>query len=506
MTLGTLAMYIAGAALIYSLLVKWLVKKEASPLFLFLQSFCGILFIVSGFVKAIDPMGTAFKMQQYFAEFQQTFKGSFIESLFPWLASHSEGFSIGVVAFEIVLGVMLLLGARPRITSWLFFLLVVFFTFLTGFTYLTGYVPTGVNFFEFGKWATYEEANMKVTDCGCFGDFLKLKPYVSFLKDIVLLVPAILFLLFSKRLVTVFGSKIRTAIVWLSTIASLVFCWANSYWNEPPVDFRPFKTGVNIREQKQIEQDALANVEIKYFVMKNKKTGEVKNVAYDDYMKNFKQYPTDTWETIQQIKSEPAVAATKISEFEFNSLDGFPYSEEYLSDSAGYVVMALSYHLDYDGLKKEVLTRMDTVWTYDTLRVMKQDLANPQSALIQTDSLVPRAPVVNEVKEEKVLGANWDETFISQYKYQIVPFAKTAAENGWTVIGITHPVEFTEVIEDLKKQTEADFDFFTADDLLLKTIMRSNPGILILHNGKIVAKYHHRHIPSFEQVKAAVIE
>ena len=506
MTLATLALWIGGAAIIYTLLVKFLLKKEANLLLVFLQGFCGALFIVSGFVKAIDPMGTAFKMQQYFAEFQQTFKGSFIENIFPWFSQHAEGFSIFIVSFEIVLGLMLLLGARTRIVAWLFFLLVVFFLFLTGFTFLTGYVPSGVNFFEFSKWGAYEEANMKVTDCGCFGDFLKLKPYVSFQKDLVLLIPAIIFLFYSKRLVILFGRKFRTALVWIGTIASLLFCYANSYWNEPPVDFRPFKVGVNIREQKKLEEEAQANVEIKFFVMKNKTTGEVKNVAYDDYMKNFKAYPSDTWETIKQIKTEPAIEHSKISDFEFNNADGFPYAEDFIAESSGYVVMVLSYHLDYDDLIKETLTRMDTVWTYDTLKVNRLEILEGKQVTNTVDSLVPKAPVVNEIKEEKITGADWDETYVSRLKYNIIPFANDAIKEGWKVIGITNPVESNEVITDLKKKVEANFDFYTTDDLVLKTIMRSNPGILILHNGKIVAKYHHLHVPAFAKAKAAVIE
>src|SRR5690606_36610265 len=97
---------------------------------------------------------------------------SFIAPMFPWFSEHSISISVVMIVFEIVLGVMLLLGSKPKLTSWLFLLLVAFFTALTGFTYLTGHVPSGTNFFEFGKWGAWVETNMRVTDCGCFGDFL----------------------------------------------------------------------------------------------------------------------------------------------------------------------------------------------------------------------------------------------------------------------------------------------------------------------------------------------
>jgi uncharacterized membrane protein YphA (DoxX/SURF4 family) len=148
-----------------------------------------------GLGQSSGPLGTAYKMEQYFAEFQGTFEDttlSFMAPLFPTLSEYAIGFSVGMIVFEIILGLMLLLGSWPKVTAWAFFLLVLFFTFLTGFTYLTGYVPEGVNFFQFGQWGPYVETNMKVTDCGCFGDFIKLEPKTSFLKDIFLLVPSLI--------------------------------------------------------------------------------------------------------------------------------------------------------------------------------------------------------------------------------------------------------------------------------------------------------------------------
>ena len=183
MTLTTLTIGVAIAALILTLVGKFAFDRVENYFISYLQNFTGALFIFSGWVKAIDPLGTAYKMEQYFAEFESTFQDtwfSFLAPLFPQLSEYSASFSVFMIVLEIVLGVMLLVGMWRKFTAWTFFLIVAFFTFLTGFTYLTGYVPEGVNFFQFGKWGEYVSTNMKVTDCGCFGDFLKLEPRVSF--------------------------------------------------------------------------------------------------------------------------------------------------------------------------------------------------------------------------------------------------------------------------------------------------------------------------------------
>ncbi|MEM9848978.1 MAG: MauE/DoxX family redox-associated membrane protein, partial [Bacteroidota bacterium] len=236
MTLTKLTIGVAIAALILTVIVALSKQREKNLLISYLQNFCGALFVFSGFVKAMDALGTAYKMEQYFAEFESTFSNtwfSFLAPLFPLLSEYAITFSVVVIVFEIVLGIMLLIGAARKFTSWAFFLLVAFFTFLTGFTYLTGYVPgeeivlakdaegtvqkifvsdfaeqEGLvaqdtitpHFFNFNSWSEYKESNMKVTDCGCFGDFLKLKPKTSFFKDIFLLIPAILFLFFSNQM------------------------------------------------------------------------------------------------------------------------------------------------------------------------------------------------------------------------------------------------------------------------------------------------------------------
>lgn len=182
-----------------------------------------------GFVKAIDPIGTGIKIGEYFDVLHLKF-----------LEPFSLEFSIFMIVLEIVLGIALIIGWQGFFTTAISYLMMIFFTFLTGFTYITAYCPSNLffvlcgvvleiitvtAFFQdkkmriYGIAATliaavivlafcklsgncllcaYDEANMKVTSCGCFGDFIKLKPKQSFIKDLILIVMMI-FLLFNYK-------------------------------------------------------------------------------------------------------------------------------------------------------------------------------------------------------------------------------------------------------------------------------------------------------------------
>ncbi|MBL0026618.1 MAG: hypothetical protein IPO98_17215 [Saprospiraceae bacterium] len=254
MTIITLLLYIGLVAILVTLLMTQLFKVHRSLFMTFLQNFTGILFLFSGWVKAVDPMGTAFKMEDYFVEFNAAFTDSpfsFLAPVFPFFSKYSLVFAICMIIFEIVLGIMLIIGDRKKLTSWLFFLLVIFFTVLTGYTFLTGYVPIDSTFFKFSTWGEYKATNMRVTDCGCFGDFIKLDPRISFFKDLFLLLPALYFLFRWKDMHQLFSLSSRNMIIISSTLFLILYNVYNFHWNEPHVDFRPFKNGANIAEIKK---------------------------------------------------------------------------------------------------------------------------------------------------------------------------------------------------------------------------------------------------------------
>ena len=300
MSIVTLMIYIAIAAVLLTIGMMYVMKNNKSVLMSFVQNFAGLLFIVAGWVKAVDPMGTSIKLVDYFAEFNAAFADSafsFLAPMFPFFSPYSLAVAIFMIIFEIVLGVMLILGDRPKLTAWLFFLLVIFFTILTGYTYLTGFVPLDTTFFKFGNWTEFKATNMRVTDCGCFGDFIKLDPRVSFFKDIFLLMPSLYFIFRWKDMHQIFTARRRNILILVSTVFLILYCVYNFHWNEPHVDFRPFKNGANIAAIKKTETDAANAVQVIAQRMKNKKTGEIKDFAYAEYMKNLAPI-TEEWETI----------------------------------------------------------------------------------------------------------------------------------------------------------------------------------------------------------------
>lgn len=483
MTIQILMLYIAIAAAILTAIIGYLNKGHKHWLMTFLQNFTGILFIISGLVKAIDPMGTAFKMEQYFAEFEYTFKEtafSFLAPLFPFLSNISLIFSVAMIVLEIVLGVMLLLGHRSKLTSWAFLLLVLFFTVLTGFTFLTGYVPNSVNFFDFASWGPYAESNMRVTDCGCFGDFIKLQPRISFFKDIVLLVPAFYFVFRHKNMNQLFTPKVRAITVWATTVLLLLFCLNNFYWNLPVVDFRPFKVGTDLYQKKMAEEEAAAAVKIISMKLKNKKTGEIADLPYEVYMKEWAKYPKDEWETIEQIKSKITIEPTKVSEFSVMSPDGFDVAEDILTDS-GNVFLVVAYKLKGIASTQDLMVP-DTTWNMDTVTVGKDSTV-----------IVKNIGQIGTRKETKEVFA-WDDAYVEDYKTSVNVLMEDVMKQGAKVYAMAGGAGEAKLAS-FKSAIGSTYDWYEADDILLKTIIRSNPGVVHIKGGKVINMWHIRHLP-----------
>lgn len=190
----------------------------------FSRLFVGILFIISGLIKLNDPVGFSFKLEDYFAQDVLNL---------PFLTPFALAIAVFVVILEVVLGVMLLIGYKKKCTLWTLLLMIVFFTFLT----------------------FYSAYFNKVTDCGCFGDAIKLTPWQSFTKDIVLLA-FILILFKGEKYITPFFSNKTNKIL---TGLSLVLCGFMGYWvlNHLPLkDFRAYKVGTNIKKAMEIPEDA----------------------------------------------------------------------------------------------------------------------------------------------------------------------------------------------------------------------------------------------------------
>lgn len=233
-----------------------------------IRIFVGLLFIFSGLVKANDPLGTAYKMEEYFEVWTADLSTStfFLKNalinLFHFLNDHTLFLSVTMNAFEIIAGAALLLGWRMKLFSWLLLLLMVFFTILTGYTYKTG----------------------RPTNCGCFGDCIKITPEYSFYKDVLLSI-LILVLLFARRHIKpLFSAGMNTGLMFLATVFSFGLQWyALRYL--PPVDCLPFKKGNSIPEKMKMPANAVPDSIVMTFVYE--KQGQKVEFTADKFPADF---------------------------------------------------------------------------------------------------------------------------------------------------------------------------------------------------------------------------
>ena len=201
----------------------------------------GILFIFSGLIKANDPLGLSYKMQEFFEVWNMAA-----------LDSYTLGFSIVMIVFEILAGVAVIIGWRMRLFAWLLLLLIIFFSFLTGYAVISG----------------------KVRECGCFGNCIPLQAMGSFIKDLILLLLITILFIYRNETKSRLSSRSSLIILALTLVFSLVVQWyALRYL--PMVDCLPFKKNANIFEKMKPPPGAIPDSSVIHFVYeKNHKTME----------------------------------------------------------------------------------------------------------------------------------------------------------------------------------------------------------------------------------------
>ncbi len=230
----------------------------------------GIVFIFSGLIKLNDPVGTQIKFEEYFEVFAQDVP--FLHDFFMALVPFTLTMSVLFCAAEIILGVALLVSYKPKLTVWLLFFLIAFFTFLT----------------------FYSAYFNRVTDCGCFGDAIKLKPWTSFGKDVVLTV-LILFIIGHRNRIT---PRKTGWVVFLTTLLTLgLGVYAISFL--PPLDLLPYAVGKSVPAQMKPSEP----LRYRYVMEKNGKT------------ETFEQYPTDTTYTFKEMQLVNESAKPKITDY-----------------------------------------------------------------------------------------------------------------------------------------------------------------------------------------------
>jgi uncharacterized membrane protein YphA (DoxX/SURF4 family) len=325
----------------------------------FSRIFVGILFIISGFIKLNDPLGFSYKLQEYFST----------EVLnIPFLEPYALAISLFVVVFEVILGVFLLIGYKPKFTVWSLLLMIVFFTFLTFYS----------AYFD------------KVKDCGCFGDALKLTPWESFTKDVVLLVLILILFLGKSYIKPIFNPFLTTLFALLSFIASLAF-GNHVLMHLPSIDFRAYKIGDNLIKNMSTPEDAPKAIQ--EFTWVFNVNGEEKTIITDG------SYPT---------------------------IEG-----------------------DYVSVETEVI---DESYNLDTAE--KEGLQKLKS------------------------------------------LSQKAQSKGYTVIGLS--ASGKNAIANINKTYDLGFEFYLCDEKALKTVVRSNPGVLELNQGTVQQKVHWNDIDNLD--------
>jgi uncharacterized membrane protein YphA (DoxX/SURF4 family) len=351
----------------------------------FSRLFVGALFIFSGLIKLNDPIGTEIKMEEYFEVFSQDF-GSLFHYFIPW----SLEIGMIMIILEIALGVAILIYYRMNVTTWVLLALMVFFTFLT----------------------FYSAYFNKVTDCGCFGDAIKLTPWESFTKDIILMVFVLHLFWHRKKYVPVLRTREGHAVVGGVAVLSL-FLGVYAVMHLPFIDFRAYRVGNNIPQQMQPGEQPV----IEYTFVK-----EGKEVTSTQFLAADQGYQYKSSKVLNEDKVKP-----KITDYYVSSPNGEDITQSTFQGPKLLLIM-------YDIGKSSTAN-------IQSIRDLMKGLEGKVDCLLLTSSTEEQ---VETFRHENQLG---------------IPFA-------------------------------------FADATVLKTIIRSNPGIAFWKDGTVLGNWHHNDTPT----------
>lgn len=348
--------------------------------------------VVSGFVKAVDPVGLSYKLGEYAGAF------GLLGIDEGWLLFGATMLS----AAEFLLGVFLLMGVYNRVVTSTVFL---FFLFFTPFTLILA------------LWNP-------VRDCGCFGDALVLSNWATFGKNVVLLICATL-CCFKRRLFIRKMSLVNRWMVPAFAVCYIALLEGVSLTHLPVIDFRPFAVGSNLREAVE---DVPA---VQKTIYKFEKAGQV--MEFDEFT-----YPDSTWNYLgSRSETIEFGRPARVLDFAFLDAEDEDYAPEILADT-GYVCLL-------------VLSRLEKA---DESRVDK----------------------INDL-----------------YDY--------CSERGVPFYAATSSDE--EASELWRKRTGGEYPLLWADEIMLKTIVRSNPGLLLIKDGRVAGKWNVADLPSVERIERA---
>ena len=371
----------------------------------FCRIFVGILFIFSGLIKANDPLGFGYKLQEYFEVFHMDF-----------LSPLATGIAILLCTLEIVLGALLLLGFWGKKVSWGLLLLIIFFTLLT-----------------------FVSAFFKVvTSCGCFGDAIPLTPWQSFSKDLMLLV-LIVYIFLNRNLIQPVFKRTGTQLNILASVIVISLLFGLYTYNFLPViDFLPYKIGAHIPSLMVIPPGEKPDEFQIMYHLKNKATKAEKDMSDKDYLKT-EIWKDNNWEII----GEPSKSLVKkgyepkIKDLIITDASGTDYTKE-LIENPYYSLIFVAYSLND--------TNPKAIGDLNALAMNATQQFNIRTVLLTSNSAVDA------------------EKFIKKNNL------------------------FSEI--------------FYADAVPLKSMVRANPGVMLLKNGVVINKWHFHNVPNFEQLSS----
>lgn len=348
------------------------------------------VFIFSGFVKAVDPLGSQYKIQDYLEAFGIA---GWFPSFFPLFVA------IILSTLEFSVGVYFLFGIRRKLSTALALVIMGFMTPLTFYLAIAN----------------------PVSDCGCFGDAWVLTNWETFIKNVFLLLAAISVFKWGNRIIRLVSESSQ----WLIALYSLIFIIGVSLYcltYLPVIDFRPYKVGTDIPQSMIIPEGAKKSVYESTFILE--KDGVKKEFTLDDYPDSTWTF-IDTHTVLKEKGYEPPIHDFSI----VRTADGEDITEEVLNDK-NYTFLLIAHRID------------------------------------QADD--SNIDLINEI-----------------YDYCV--------ENGYKFYCLTSSLD--DEIEQWRDKTGAEYPFCIADDITLKTIIRSNPGLMLIKDGVILNKWSHNELP-----------
>ncbi|MBR7031657.1 MAG: triose-phosphate isomerase [Prevotella sp.] len=356
-----------------------------------------LTFILSGFVKAVDPLGTKYKISDYLTAM----------GLGQWMPDFlTLGASVVLLAVEFMIGICLLFAIHRRLVSKLTLAIMVVMTALT-------------------LWLAIENP---ISDCGCFGDAIVLTNWQTFWKNMVLLAATLIIWRWPTDMIRLISASSQWIVFNFSTLF-ILFIAGWCLYDLPLFDFRPYHVGVNIQEGMEVPEGApLPQFETTFILEKD---GLRQEFTTDNY-------PDSTWTFIDSKTVQTAEGyVPPIHDFSILTNEGEDITEEVLSHQ-GYTFLLISPHLENaDDSQLDLINQM--------------------------------------------------------YEY--------SKEQGYPFYCLTASTD--KAISRWQEMTGADYPFCSTDEITLKTIIRSNPGLVLLKQGTVLHKWSHNNLPVIKEEQYA---